>query len=71
MARTINYEGYTIQSIPHQETNGEKWRLHIFISVEDHPGVRTRNSQPRSCMRPSRKPISMGLPLANASLMGR
>ena len=42
MARTIYYEGYTIQSIPHQETNGERWRLHIFISVEDHPRVRTQ-----------------------------
>jgi len=42
MARTINYDGYTIQSTPHHETDGEKWRLRVFISVEDHRGVRTR-----------------------------
>lgn len=40
MARTITYEGYTIQSTPH-ETDGEKWRLHICISRNDHRGVRT------------------------------
>ena len=41
MARTIIYEGYTIQSTPHQ-TDGEKWRLHICISGKDPRGARTR-----------------------------
>jgi len=41
MARTITYDGYIIQSTPH-ETHGEKWRLHICIAVEDHRGVQTR-----------------------------
>ena len=40
MARTITYEGYTIQSSPHK-TDGKKWRLHIRISREDHRGART------------------------------
>ena len=42
MAKTIEYEGYTIQSAPHHLLDGEKWRLRIFISFEDHRGVRTR-----------------------------
>ena len=41
MARTINYEGYIIQSTPHPETSG-KWRHRIYISMEDDRGVRTR-----------------------------
>ena len=42
MATTVEYQGYTIQSAPHHPTDGKKWRLRIFISVEDHRGVRTR-----------------------------
>ena len=42
MAKTVEYEGYTIQSTPHYETDWEKWRLRIVISLEDHRGVRTR-----------------------------
>jgi hypothetical protein len=42
MAKTVEYEGYTIQSAPQYVTDREKWRLRIFISFEDHRGVRTR-----------------------------
>lgn len=44
MAKTVEYQGYTIQSAPtpHRLVNGEKRQLHIFISVDDHRGVRTR-----------------------------
>ncbi len=43
MGKTVEYQGYTIQSAPHHLANGEKkWRLRIFISLEDHRGVRTR-----------------------------
>ena len=42
MAKTVEYQGYTIQSAPHHLADGEKWQLCIFISVEDHRGVRTR-----------------------------
>lgn len=42
MEKTVEYQGYKIQSAPHQLVDGEKWRLRIFISVEDHRGVRTR-----------------------------
>lgn len=39
MARTINYEGYTIQSTPQPETLGKKWRHRICLSIEDDRGV--------------------------------
>jgi PilZ domain len=42
MAKTVQYEGYTIHSTPHYQTDSEQWRLRIFISFEDHRGVRTR-----------------------------
>lgn len=68
MARTITHEGYTILSTPH-ETDGDKWRLHIRISQKDHQGVRT-SEFPAQVLCASEL-ISMGLPLANASSMGR
>jgi hypothetical protein len=42
MAKTVEYEGYTIQSSPHHLVDRERWRLCISISLEDHRGVRTR-----------------------------
>lgn len=42
MGKTFEYQGYTIQSAPHHFADGEKWQLRIFISVDDHWGVRTR-----------------------------
>jgi len=42
MAKTVEYEGYTIQSAPHQPVDSERWQLRIFISVDDTHGVRTR-----------------------------
>jgi PilZ domain len=41
MDKTVTYQGYTIQPAPYQ-TDGETWRLRIFISLEDHCGNRTR-----------------------------
>ena len=41
MAKTVEYEGYTIQSTPHHPAGGKTWRLRIFISLEDRRGVRT------------------------------
>jgi hypothetical protein len=42
MSKTVEYEGYTIHSTPQYQTDSEQWRLRIFISFEDHRGVRTR-----------------------------
>jgi PilZ domain-containing protein len=42
MAKTVEYEGYSIHSAPHHPVDSERWQLRIFISVEDHRGVRTR-----------------------------
>jgi hypothetical protein len=41
MAKTVEYQGYTIQSAPHHPVDGENWRLRIIISVDDHRGVKT------------------------------
>ena len=41
MTKTVKYQGYKIESVPHR-LDGEKWRLHIYISVEDSRGVLTR-----------------------------
>ena len=42
MAKTVEYQGYTIQSAPSHLMEDERWRLRVFISVEDNRGVRTR-----------------------------
>ena len=42
MGKTEEYQGYTIQSTPHYETEWKKWRLRIIVSAEDSPYVRTR-----------------------------
>jgi len=41
MNKTVDYQGYKIESVPHR-LDDEKWRLHIYISVEDSRGVLTR-----------------------------
>ena len=42
MGKTVEYQGYKILSVPHNRADDENWRRHIFISLEDHRGVRTR-----------------------------
>ena len=42
MGKTVEYQGYTIQSTPQCLADGEKWQLRIFISLGDHRGVKTR-----------------------------
>ena len=42
MGKTVQYEGYKIQSSARWITDWKKWRLHIFISFEQHSGVKTR-----------------------------
>ncbi|RQW76852.1 MAG: hypothetical protein EHM14_15700 [Methanothrix sp.] len=42
MAKTVEYEGYTIHSTPHYQTDSEQWQLRIFLSFKDHQGTRTR-----------------------------
>lgn len=41
MGKTVKYQGYTIQSTPHRLAHGEKWQLRIFISMDNHRGVKT------------------------------
>ena len=42
MGKTVDYNGYTIESVPFFETNRGKWRVHIFISVRQPSGIQTR-----------------------------
>jgi hypothetical protein len=42
MAKTVEYQGYTIQTAPHHRVDSKKRQLRIFISVDDHRGVKTR-----------------------------
>ena len=42
MGKTVEYQGYTIQSAPHHMADGEKWQLRTFISVDDPRGVKSR-----------------------------
>ena len=42
MAKTVEYEGYTIHSTPQYQTDSEQWQLRIFLSFKDHQGTRTR-----------------------------
>jgi hypothetical protein len=42
MAKTVEYQGYTIQSRPYHDTNWDKWQIRILISCESPQGIRTR-----------------------------
>ena len=42
MGKTLEYQGYTIQSSSHHQEDGEKWQLRIFVSVDNLRGVKTR-----------------------------
>jgi PilZ domain len=42
MGKTVDYQAYTIQSSPHRLVHSEKWQLRIFISLDNHRGVKTR-----------------------------
>jgi len=49
MAKTLDYQGYTIQSMPHYETFREKWQRRIFVSFDHHQGSDGVHIHPRSC----------------------
>lgn len=42
MAKTVEYEGYTIQSAPLYVKEWQKWQLRIVISLKVQQGARTR-----------------------------
>jgi len=42
MGKTVEYNGYKIESVPYSETNRGKWRVHLFISVLHESGSQTR-----------------------------
>ena len=65
MGKTLEYQGYTIQSSPQHLADGEKWQLRIFVSVDDQRGVKAREfladavcdgaggRYPRDCLWPT------------------
>ncbi|MGQ0665657.1 MAG: PilZ domain-containing protein [Nitrospiraceae bacterium] len=42
MGKTVEYQGYTVQSTPQHLADDDKWRLRVFVSLDDHRGVSTR-----------------------------
>jgi hypothetical protein len=42
MGKIAEYQGYTIESVPQHATQGEKWGLRIYISVQHSRGIQTR-----------------------------
>jgi hypothetical protein len=42
MGRTVEYQGYTIESVPCYVPQWEKWQLRVLISFDDHRGIHTR-----------------------------
>ena len=65
METPMEYQGYGIQSSPQYDATWEEWQPRIVISAKDHQGIRSRECKPPSGIRPSRRRISKGLPLAD------
>jgi len=42
MAKTVEYEGYTVQSRPYYDTNWNKWQIRIVIPCKSPQGTQTR-----------------------------
>lgn len=42
MGKSTEYGGYTIESAPQHEIQGQKWRLRIYISIQHPRGIQTR-----------------------------
>jgi hypothetical protein len=42
MGKSVKYQGYKIQSSPHDLADSKKWRVRIFISFKQPDGVKTR-----------------------------
>jgi hypothetical protein len=71
MAKTVEYEGYTIQSTPLYVKEWEKWQLRIVISLKVEQGDRTREFSSEVLYATEQEADTTGLPLASTSLMGR
>lgn len=42
MGKTVDYKGYSIESVPSHEETWDKWRVHVLISVQQPSGIQTR-----------------------------
>ncbi len=75
MEKTVEYQGYTIQSVPQYVTEWEKWRLRILISVDDQLGIRSREFSSEVLSRTEREAeihgIGFGQRLIDGKVAGR
>ena len=75
MEKTVEYQGYTIQSRPHYETHWQKWRVHIVISCEGHQSVQTREFSSRVLYATEQKAdlhgIAFGMRLVEGKVEGQ
>jgi hypothetical protein len=75
MEKTVEYQGYTIQSVPQYVTEWEKWRLRILISVDDQLGIRSREFSSEVLYRTEREAeihgIGFGQRLIDGKVAGR
>ena len=42
MAKTVEYEGYIIQSMPRYQADWDEWQVRILISFKDSPSATSR-----------------------------
>ena len=75
MDKTVEYQGYTIQSAPQHIPELELWQLHLFISVDDHPGIRSWEVYPAVLYKTEQEAdihgIAFGQRLIDGSMEGR
>jgi len=75
MEKTVAYQGYTIQSVPQYVTEWAKWRLRIFISVDRHLGIRSREISSEVLYKTEREAdihgIAFGQRLIDGKVAGR
>jgi hypothetical protein len=71
MAETVEYQGYTIQAVPQYVTEWEKWRLRIFISVDDYLGIRSREFSSEVLYKTEREAESHGIAFGQRLIDGK
>ena len=71
MGRTVEYQGYTIESVPRYVPEWEKWQLRILISFDDLRGVHTRECSSEILYATEQEAISRGIALAQRLIDGK
>ena len=71
MGMTVEYQGYRIHSAPEHQADGETWRVRIFISVDDHRGVRTREFSADSAYATHQEADTQGIAFGQRVIDGK